>query len=91
MPVTRGQRQLPRAARGRDRAGLPGSERDLRAFRRCILGRLLTGRLAGYYEEHPIVLLNVNEDVRETIGLALRYRHVLALTLGDGRPRPARR
>ena len=55
-------------------------------FADACLGRLLTGRVAGYYEDHPIVLLNANEDVRATIGLALRYRHLVALALGDGGP-----
>lgn len=50
----------------------------------CV-GLLLSGRLAGYYEEHPFVLLNSNEDVRETIDAVLRLRHLSALSISNGR------
>lgn len=63
---------------------------DVRAitvpFADACLGRLLTERVAGFYEDHPIVLVNANEDVRETIGLALRFRNLVALVLGNGGP-----
>ncbi|SRR6266511_23699 len=55
-------------------------------FADAFLGRLLTGRVAGYYEDHTIVLIDASEDVRETIGLALRYRRLVALALGKGGP-----
>ena len=55
-------------------------------FADACLGKLLTGRAAGFYEHHSIVLLDANEDVRETIGLALRYRNLVALVLGHGGP-----
>lgn len=50
------------------------------------IGLLLSGRLAGYYEEHPFVILEANRDVRETIGTVLRLRHlsVLSITRDDG-------
>ena len=63
---------------------------DVRAvtvpFADACLGRLLTGRAAGFYEDQPIVLVDANEDVRETIALALRYRNLIALVLGSGGP-----
>lgn len=40
------------------------------------LGPLLSGRLAGFYENHPILAVGVNEGVRETLDLALRRRHL---------------
>jgi hypothetical protein len=55
-------------------------------FADASLGRLLTGRVAGFYEDQPIVLVDANEDVRETIALALRYRNLVALVLGSGGP-----
>jgi hypothetical protein len=55
-------------------------------FADACLGKLLTGRAAGFYEDHPMVLLDANEDVRETIALALRYRNLVALVLGNGGP-----
>jgi hypothetical protein len=55
-------------------------------FADAFLGKLLTGRVAGYHENHPIVVLDATEDVRATIALALRYRHLVALALGGGRP-----
>jgi STAS-like domain of unknown function (DUF4325) len=48
----------------------------------CI-GRLLSGRHAGYYEDHPFLLLNANEDVRETIAATLRLRHLIALAFSE--------
>lgn len=54
-------------------------------FADAFLGKLLTGRVAGYYEDHPIVLVNTSEDVRETIAAALRYRHLIALALSRDR------
>jgi hypothetical protein len=49
------------------------------------LARLFSERAAGYYEDHPFVIINATEDVRETIGLALRHRRLIALALGgDG-------
>ncbi len=35
---------------------------------------LLSGWLAGSYDEHPIVVFGANEDVAETIDAALRLR-----------------
>lgn len=50
------------------------------------IGLLLSGKLAGYYEEHPFVILEANRDVRETIGAVLRLRHlsVLSISRDDG-------
>jgi hypothetical protein len=55
-------------------------------FADACLGRLLSGKVSGFYEEHPLVLLNANEDVRETVAAALRLRHLVALSLGSDGP-----
>ncbi len=47
------------------------------------LGRLLSGRIAGYYEEHPVVVYGANIDVRQTIDAGLRLHHLYALALGQ--------
>lgn len=49
------------------------------------LGQLLSGRLAGFYEDHPILAMNANADVAETIAAALRRRKLVLLGLFDGR------
>jgi hypothetical protein len=46
------------------------------------IGRLLSGRVAGYYESHPIVVYGANVDVLETIDAMLRLHHLYALALG---------
>jgi predicted transcriptional regulator len=51
----------------------------------CVAG-LLSGRLTGYYEEHPVVAINANEDVRETVALTLRARRLALLCIGPERP-----
>jgi hypothetical protein len=51
------------------------------------LGQMLSGRVSGYYETHPIVLIGATVDVRETIDAALRLHHLYALALG-GREGP---
>lgn len=50
------------------------------------IGRLLSGRAAGYYETHPFVLLDANFDVRHTIDASLRLHrlHALALSTDGG-------
>lgn len=45
------------------------------------LARLMSGKVSGFYENHPLVLTNANDDVRETIGAALNQRHLVALCL----------
>jgi hypothetical protein len=52
-------------------------------FADACLGRLLSGKVSGFYEEHPLVLLNADEDVRETIAAALKLRHLVALSLSS--------
>jgi hypothetical protein len=47
------------------------------------IGQLLGGRLAGYYEEHPLLALNANEDVRETLAAALRQRRLTLLSISE--------
>jgi DNA-binding transcriptional ArsR family regulator len=49
----------------------------------CI-GQLLSRHLAGYYEDHPLLLTNANEDVRETIAAALRPRRLAVLSTRNG-------
>jgi hypothetical protein len=44
----------------------------------------MSGKASGFYESHPLVLTNANEDVRETIGAALNLRHLVALCLSPG-------
>src|SRR5207249_2451176 len=41
-------------------------------FADAFLGPLLSGRLAGYHNEHPLIALNVSEGVRETVDTTLR-------------------
>jgi hypothetical protein len=48
------------------------------------LARLMSGKASGFYENHPLVLTNANEDVRETIGAALSQRRLVALCLAPG-------
>jgi hypothetical protein len=50
------------------------------------LGRLLSGKVSGFYDEHPLVLLNAIEDVRETVAAALKLRHLVALSLSSDGP-----
>ncbi|WP_249010496.1 hypothetical protein [Conexibacter sp. DBS9H8] len=50
------------------------------------LGRLLSGRVAGYYETHPIAVFGASNDVRQTIDAALRLHHLYALALGSPGP-----
>lgn len=50
------------------------------------IGRLLSGRVAGYYETHPIVIFAASVDVRQTIDAALRLHHLHVLALGGGSP-----
>jgi hypothetical protein len=47
------------------------------------LGRLLSGRVAGYYETHPIVVYDANVDVVVTIDAMLRLHHLYALAIGN--------
>jgi STAS-like domain of unknown function (DUF4325) len=48
------------------------------------LGRLLSARLAGYDEDHPLFVTGANEEVRETIAAALRARRLQLLSFSDG-------
>lgn len=49
----------------------------------CI-GRVLSARLAGFDEDHPLFVVGANEGVRETIGAALRQRRLQVLSFSDG-------
>jgi hypothetical protein len=51
----------------------------------CV-GRLLSSRLAGYDEDHPLLALNANEAVRDTLDAALRARRLVLLSFGDDGP-----
>lgn len=44
---------------------------------------LLSGWLAGYYDEHPIVVFGANEDVTETVDAALRLRNMGVVSIND--------
>lgn len=44
---------------------------------------LLSGWLAGYYDEHPIVVFGANEDVAETVDAALRLRNMGVISVND--------
>ena len=48
----------------------------------CI-GQLLSGRLAGYYEDHPVVALNADNDVAETLSATLRQRNLVLLGVSE--------
>jgi hypothetical protein len=51
----------------------------------CV-GRLLSSRLAGYDDNHPILALNTDEAVRDTLDAALRARRLVLLALSDDGP-----
>jgi hypothetical protein len=55
-------------------------------FADAFLGPLLSGRLAGYHGEHPLVAINVSEGVRETVDATLRQRRLHLLGITSGRP-----
>lgn len=46
------------------------------------IGRLLGGRVAGYYDTHPLVIYGASVDVAQTIDATLRRHHLYALALG---------
>jgi STAS-like domain of unknown function (DUF4325) len=51
----------------------------------CV-GRIVSSRLAGYDEDHPILVSNGTEEVRETLAAALRQRRLSLLALGPEGP-----
>ena len=52
-------------------------------FADSFFGPLLSGWLAGYYDEHPIVVFGANEDVTETVDAALRLRNMGVISVND--------
>ncbi len=44
---------------------------------------LLSGWVAGYYDEHPIVVFGANQDVSETIDAALRLRQMAVVSINE--------
>lgn len=50
----------------------------------CI-GRVLSSRLAGYDEDHPMFAVGANRPVRDTLAAALRQRHLSLLSFGPDR------
>jgi len=70
------QAQLLAHRSGSDPVGIDA--RDIKTmsfpFADSFFTPLLSGWLAGYYDEHPIVVFGANEDVAETIDAALRLR-----------------
>lgn len=63
---------------------------DVRAisvpFAERAFGLLLSGRLGGYFDDHPLLAVNATEDVRETLAAALRPRRLALLSLSDDGP-----
>lgn len=55
-------------------------------FAEGFLVPLLSNRLTGYYEEHPILVLAADEDVSETLAAALARRQLSVLGLISERP-----
>lgn len=53
-------------------------------FADASVGQLLGSHLAGYYEDHPLMVTNANEDVRETLAAALRQRRLAVLSIVHG-------
>jgi len=51
----------------------------------CI-ARLLGSRLAGFDEDHPLLVIRATDEVRHTIDTALRARRLLLLALGPNGP-----
>jgi hypothetical protein len=47
------------------------------------IGRLLSGRVAGYYDANPMVIYGANFDVRQTIDASLRLHRLYALAVSD--------
>jgi hypothetical protein len=50
----------------------------------CV-GKLLAGRAISYYDDHPVLAINANDDVRDTVAVALANRR-LALLHASGPP-----
>jgi hypothetical protein len=48
-------------------------------FADALLVPLLSNRISGYYEEHPILVVNPTEDVAETLGATLERRGLFIL------------
>lgn len=44
---------------------------------------LLSGWVAGYYDEHPIVVFGANQDISETIDAALRLRQMAVVSVNE--------
>jgi DNA-binding transcriptional ArsR family regulator len=53
------------------------------SFADACVGQLLSGRMHGYYETHPFLVLNGNEEVRDTLAVALERRRLVVLSLSD--------
>jgi hypothetical protein len=52
-------------------------------FIEAAVGQLLAGRMTGYYENHPVLAVNANEDVRATLALTLSHHRLALLYLGN--------
>ena len=48
----------------------------------CI-GKLLAGRAISYYDDHPVLAVNANEDVRDTLAVALGNRRLALLHVSE--------
>jgi hypothetical protein len=52
-------------------------------FAEAGVGRLLAGRMTSYYENHPVLAVSANEDVRATLSLTLSHQRLALLYVGD--------
>jgi hypothetical protein len=51
----------------------------------CI-ARLIASRLAGFDQDHPLLVVNADDEVRHTVDTTLRARRLLVLALGSEGP-----
>lgn len=48
----------------------------------CV-GKLLAGRATSYYDDHPVIAINANDDVRDTLDVTLGHRRLALLHASD--------
>ena len=48
----------------------------------CV-GKLLAGRSTSYYDDHPVIAINANDDVRDTLDVTLGHRRLALLHASD--------
>ena len=52
-------------------------------FAEACIGQLLAGRMRGYYENHPVLAVSANDDVRATLSLTLAHQRLALLYVGS--------